>query len=130
MTDPQLNALCEEFVAIFWGDARFTSKIAHDHQITLLPGTEPVNMRPYRHPWEQKNVIEKMIEMLADGIIRHKRSLYASPIVLVKKTNGTWRMCLDYRALNRRTIKDKYPIFLIDKLLDVLEALSSSSCWI
>jgi len=51
---------------------------------------------------------------------RNNRSPYPSPIVLVKKTGGTWKLCVDYRALNQRTIKDKYPIPLIDELLDEL----------
>ena len=94
---------------------------SYDHQITLIPGTEPVNLRPYRHPWEQKNIIEKMVEeMLDSGIIRNSRSPYASPVVLVKKADGTWRLCVDYRALNQKTVKDKYPITLIDELLDEL----------
>ena len=83
---------------------------------------EPINIRPYKHPWEQKNATEKMVEeMLESGIIRHNKSPYASPVVLVKKHDGTCRMCVDSRALNQRMVKDKYPIPLIDELLDELQ---------
>jgi len=61
-----------------------------------------------------KNTIKKMIEeMLEAGIIRNTRSPYASPFVMVKKTDGPWSMCVDYRVLNQKTIKDKYPIQLL-----------------
>ena len=117
----QLQALCEEYAMIFEEVIGLPPKRSHDHQISVVPGTEPINLRPYRHPWEQKNIIEKMVdEMLETGIIRNSRSHYASPVVLVKKADGTWRLCVDYRALNQKTVKDKYPIPLIDELLDEL----------
>jgi len=59
-------------------------------------------------------------EMLDSGIVRNSRSPYAYPIVMVKKPDGTCRMCVDYRALNQRTVKDKYPIPIIDELFDKL----------
>ena len=120
-TNLQLQPLCKEYEKVFGEVMGLPPKRSHDHQILLMPGTDPINLRPYRHPWEQKNVIERMVEeMLETGIIRNSRSPYASPVVLVKKTDGTWRLCVDYRALNQKTVKDKFPIPLIDELLDEL----------
>lgn len=58
--------------------------------------------------------------MLQQGVIQYSTSHYASPAVLVKKKDGSWRLCVDYRSLNQQTIKDKYPIPLLDDLLDEL----------
>jgi hypothetical protein len=97
------------------------SRSVHDHSIPLVPGSLPPNIRPYRHPFAQNNEIEKMVqELLIVGVIRPSTSPYSSPVIMVLKKEGSWRMCPDFRALNKLTIKDKFPIPVIDDLLDEL----------
>ncbi|XP_026452183.1 uncharacterized protein LOC113352590 [Papaver somniferum] len=93
----------------------------HDHRIPLVPGSPPVNVRPYRYPYFQKSEIEKIVaELQFSGFIRPSSSPYSSPVLMVRKKDESWRMCVDYRALNKLTIKDRFPILVVDELLDEL----------
>jgi len=92
-----------------------------DHAIPLKPQTTPVNIGAYRYSPTQKVEIEKQISnMLATSFIQLSQSSFASPVLLVKKKDGSWRFCVDYRQLNSHTIKNKFSIPLIDDLLDEL----------
>jgi len=93
----------------------------HDNVIHLIPGSVPPNIRPYRYPYAQKGEIGCMVaEMLEAGIIQTSQSSFFALVVLVHNKDGSWRMCLDYREFNKLTIKDKFPIPVIDELLDEL----------
>lgn len=96
-----------------------------DETVPLSPpleGAKVVNQRPYRVPHHQKKALEKIIlELLKAVLIRPSTSPFSSPVLLVKKKDGTWRLCIDYRKLNFITIKNKYPIPVIEDLLDQLK---------
>ncbi|GJT35646.1 retrotransposable element Tf2 [Tanacetum coccineum] len=117
---PELAKVVDTFADVFNVPTELPPKRSHDHRIPLLPNTQPINIRPYRHPPMQKDAIEVMVKgLLNSGVIKPSNSPFASPIVMVKKDN-TWRMCVDYRQLNKNTMKDKFPIPIIEELIKEL----------
>ena len=114
-----LDAIIAEFDGIFAEPSGMPPPRARDHGITLLPGSAPVAVRPYRYPAAHKDELERQCAaMLAQGIIRRSCSAFSSPVLLVRKPDGSWRFCVDYRALNAITVKDAFPIPVVDELLD------------
>lgn len=118
---PGVQALLDEFASVFDTPTSLPPSRQYDHQIPLVPGARPVSMRPYRVAPELKTELEKQIqELLKQGVITHSSSAFASPVILVKKSDHTWRLVVDYRHLNALTVKGKYPLPVIDELLDEL----------
>jgi hypothetical protein len=120
-----MKALLESFEDIFAEPHGLPPPCRHDHRIRLLPGTTPVVVRPYRYPQLLKDEIERQCDdMLQHGIIRECTSVFLSPVLLVRKADATWHFCIDYRELNQQTVKDKFPIPVVDELLDELCGMS------
>lgn len=85
----------------------------------------PVHRPPRRlAPVERTAVATKVEEWLKEGIIRYSRSPYASPVVVVKKKDGTNRLCVDYRELNNRVVRDRYPLPIIEDVLEKLHGVT------
>lgn len=118
---PDFSTFLEQFQDIFQEPTSLPPHRACDHSIPLLPGAKPPNIRPYRMSHSQKDTIEQLVkQMLKKSEIRLSTSPFSSPAILVRKKDKTWRLCVDYRNLNDLTIKNKYPIPIIEDLLDEL----------
>eukprot|EP00253_Pinus_taeda_P007618 PITA_07618 len=118
---PDLQIVLDNHSKVFETPKYLPPICDHDHAIHLIPGSVPPNIRPYRYPYAQKCEIKCMLtEMLEAGIIQLSQSSFSALVLLVHKKDGSWRMCLDYRDLNKLTIKDKFPILVIHELLDEL----------
>jgi hypothetical protein len=90
--------------------------------IDLIPGTSPIAKRPYRMAASELTELNKQLEELQRiGFIRPSSSPWGAPVLFVKKKYGSMRLCIDYRALNEVTIKNKYPLPRIDDLFDQLK---------
>nr|ABF95974.1 retrotransposon protein, putative, Ty3-gypsy subclass [Oryza sativa Japonica Group] len=93
-----------------------------EFRIDLVPGTNPIHKRPYRMAANELAEVKKQVDdLLQKGYIRPSTSPWGAPVIFVEKKDHTQRMCVDYRALNEVTIKNKYPLPRIDDLFDQLK---------
>lgn len=111
-----LYRLITHYAVVFQNPISLPPSRSHDHSITLTTNN-PICVHPYRYPHVQKSEIERQVhELLTTGMVRKK--------------DNSWRMCIDYRALNHVTVLDKFPIPMVDELLDELHGACFFLNWI
>jgi hypothetical protein len=116
---PEIAAVLAEYSDVFQEPIALPPARAIDHVIPLITVSKDINQRTYRLPYHKKNAMEDLIKHLLHAkMIQPSVSPYSSLVILVKKKDGTWRLCVVYR--NAHTIKNKYPIPIIEDLLDEL----------
>jgi hypothetical protein len=125
---PEVQAVLDRYSAVFAAPVGLPPRRRYDHHIPLVPGARPVSIRPYRVAPELKTEIERQIkELLDQGVIAPSNNAFGSLVLLVHKSDPAdsgstpaWRLVIDYRHLNALTVKGKYPLPVIDELLDEL----------
>ena len=119
---PRIQQVLSEYQDVFAEPKSLPPHRQYDHGIHLEPGTTPINTKPYRYSPVQKDEIEHQVQdMLQSVFILHIMSPYDAPVLLVKKNDGSWRFCVDFRRMNSSTVKKKFPLPIVDELLDELE---------
>ena len=115
-------AVVNEYLDVFPGEiTSLPPEREVEFSIELVPGTGPISISPYRMALpELKELKTQLDDLLSKGFIRPSASPWGAPVLFVKKKDGSLRMCIDYRQLNKVTIKNKYPLPRIDDLLDQL----------
>ena len=121
--EPKLDAIpvAHEFPEVFAEVLGLPPDREIEFTIDLVPGTTPISKAPYRMaPVELAELKVQLQDMLDKGQIRPSVSPWGAPILFVKKKDGSLRLCIDYRELNKVTIKNKYPLLRIEDLFDQL----------
>ncbi|KAG7594042.1 Zinc finger CCHC-type [Arabidopsis thaliana x Arabidopsis arenosa] len=113
--------IANEFTDVFEAVRGLPPDRSDPFTIELEPGTTPISKAPYRMaPAEMAELKKQLEELLDKGFIRPSSSPWGAPVLFVKKKDGSFRLCIDYRGLNKVTVKNKYPLPRIDELLDQL----------
>ena len=114
--------IVKEFPDVFLDDiSGLPTDRAIEFVIELILGTEPISIPLYRMaPAELKELKEQLEELLSKGFIRPSTSTWGAQVLFVKKKDGSLRLCIDYRQLNRVKIRNQYPLPRIDELFDHL----------
>ena len=117
------KALIKEFADIFPTELpnKLPPQRSIDHAIELLPGSEPPSKPTYRLSYVEMNELQKQLaDLVTKGFIRPSTSPFGAPVLFVHKKEGTLRLCVDYCALNKVTIKNRYSLSCIEELMDWL----------
>ncbi|GJX96113.1 transposon ty3-G gag-pol polyprotein [Tanacetum coccineum] len=118
----QLENVIAAFLTLFEDICDMPPNRVIEHDIQLIADSTLPNIGMYRNSVLENDEIKRQVEeLLKSGVINPSSSPCGSPIILVTKKDGGWRMCVDYRALNKITIKNRYPLRRIDDLLDQLK---------
>src|SRR5690606_23457138 len=123
ITDNRTRKLVEEYRDVFPDELpkNLPPSRTIDHHIDLIPGTTPPSRPTYQLSLTEMDELKRQLDdLLQHGFIRPSKSPYGAPVLFVRKKEGDLRMCVDYRALNKQTIKNTYPLPRIDELLDRL----------
>ncbi|KAJ9528914.1 hypothetical protein QJQ45_000478 [Haematococcus lacustris] len=122
VTDAELQAVLEEYSDVFQDmPPDLPPDRGVGHTIRMEADAQPPYKRPYKlSPREEAEVKRQVSELQARGLIEPSSSPYGAPVLFVEKKDGSLRMCIDYRALNKLTVKDRYPLPRIDDLFDKL----------
>jgi hypothetical protein len=119
----EIQTVLQQFHVVFDSPTDLPPRRFCDHTIPLIPRAHPVQSKPYRYAPALKDEIERLVqEMLQAGIIQPSDSAFSSPVLLVKKKDGSWRFCINYRRLNALTLKGKFPLPIIDELMELCGA--------
>ena len=114
--------IVQEFEEVFQEISGLLPKREIDFCVELVPGTTPILKTPYRMaPTEMQELKRQVQELETLGFVLSSTSPWGAPVLFVKKKDGTQRLCIDYRELNKVTIKNRYPFLSIDDLFDQLQ---------
>jgi len=114
-------------LSTYFRSVEATENIPYEFEIQLVNGSKPFYFTPRRLSWSERAEVKNIVsELLRKEVIRPSNSNFCSPIVLVKKKNNSYRMCIDYRTLNKITLKDRYPLPLME---DQIDQMSGKSCF-
>ncbi|CAN6225874.1 unnamed protein product [Urochloa humidicola] len=118
---PEVQPLVNQYTELFVEPSGIPPSRAINHSIPLINGAQPFKLRPYRYTPAQKTEIEQQVQkLLRNHMVQESKSPYASPLLLVKKKTGEWRLCVDFRRLNSYTIKNRFPLPIIEELFEKL----------
>jgi hypothetical protein len=119
----QLKEMLKNHIVCFASNPKDVGRCnVTEHTIQLTEGTQPIKRGPYRRAWKARTIMQTQVnDMLESSLIEISNSAWSFPVVLILKSDGTWRFCVDYRGLNEVTIRNVYPLPRISDILSKLQ---------